>query len=121
VTDLTVEVLNRRAAVAAVRGEAARIGADAEALLDSQAFFSQVTALDPDEAAFPRRVRDLVSAAVVQRAAAPALAPVPQAQQPQPRQWTLDDVEAASPSEVIEAGEAGLLRDLGYAPKRKRR
>ncbi|MGH3205114.1 MAG: hypothetical protein ACRDP5_24150 [Streptosporangiaceae bacterium] len=40
------------------------------------------------------------------------------------RQWTLDDVKAASarnPREVVEAIEQGLLIDLGYHPTRQRR
>lgn len=38
-----------------------------------------------------------------------------------PRQWTLEDVERAGPSDVVNAAEAGLLRDLGYAPARRGR
>jgi len=37
------------------------------------------------------------------------------------RQWTEDDVDRATPDEVVAAQEAGLLVDLGFAPSRKRR
>jgi len=59
-SDVTLELLNRRAALTAVRQEAARIGADGDALLDSKKLYAQVTALDPDEPGFTGRVRELV-------------------------------------------------------------
>jgi hypothetical protein len=37
-TDVSLEVFNRRTAVAAVHAQAGRVGADADALLDSQSF-----------------------------------------------------------------------------------
>ena len=106
-TDVSLEVLNRRTAVAAVHAEAARIGADGEALLDSQEFFKQATSLDPDAPDYRKQVRDLVASK------APAAQP--------PRQWTLADVEKSSPAELAEAMNAGLLSDLGYAPPRRKR
>jgi hypothetical protein len=122
-------VLNRRAAIAAARAEAQRAGLDAEAILDSASLYSRLTALDPDAPGFERQVRDLVretaAARGMNRSAAPAVPqssnPAPTAAGGPPRQWTVEDVERSTPSETVAAGEAGLLRDLGYVPRRKRR
>jgi hypothetical protein len=38
-----------------------------------------------------------------------------------PRQWTLEDVENSTPPQTLAAMNAGLLRDLGAGPRRKRR
>ena len=105
-----LDVLNRRTAVAAVRAEASRAGVDAEQLLDRKSFYDQVTGLDVDEAAFPRRVAELV-----RQHARPA-----PAQQSGARQWTDADVAKASPQQMTDAINAGLLRDLGYGPPRRR-
>ena len=119
-SDVTLETLNRRTAIAAVHAEAARAGLDADILLDSKAFYDQVTALDPDTQGFRAQVRNLVtSAAAAARQAAPD--PAPAAETAAPRQWTMDDVTNSTPSELVKAGEAGLLVDLGYYPPRKRR
>lgn len=109
-SDVTLEVLNRRANIAAVHAEASRIGADPEALLDSSDFYDKATALDPDARDYHSQVRALVTSA----------APPP----PEPegtRQWTLDDVDRSTPAECAAAMKAGLLRDLGYSPHRPRR
>jgi hypothetical protein len=37
------------------------------------------------------------------------------------RQWTEDDVDRATPDEVVATQVAGLLVDLGFAPSRKKR
>jgi hypothetical protein len=128
---LSLSVLNRRAAIAAVCAEAGRAGLDAEQLLDSQALYSQVTALDPDDVAFPRRVAELVrdhatargpvGGGPVQAAGQSGSAAPAAGQDTGPRQWTLDDVEASTPQQCAAAAEQGLLRDLGYAPSRRRR
>jgi hypothetical protein len=121
-TDVSLEVLNRRAAVAAVHTEAARMGADADALLDSKAFYDQVTSLDPDSSGYRRQVQEMVAAAAGRSAPAPqAAAPQQPAAQAGPRQWTMDDVDKSTPTELVAAMEAGHLRALGYAPRTKRR
>jgi len=136
-TDLSLETLNRRVAVAAVRQECGKRGVDPEALLDSQRFYSQLGGLDPDEPGFTARIREMVGAAAGQVPAAG------QARQPAAagtarsggehngaaggnRQWTLDDVnrlpKTRQGGEDLKAAiDAGLLRDLGYAPERTRR
>ncbi|HVB45582.1 MAG TPA: hypothetical protein VNF47_23145 [Streptosporangiaceae bacterium] len=119
---LSLSALNRRAAIAAVRGEADRAGLDAEQLLDSKALYSQVTGLDPDDVAFPRRVAELVrehatahGLAVGQPAASAA------GQDTGPKQWTIEDVNRSTAQECAAAAQQGLLRDLGFAPQRSRR
>jgi hypothetical protein len=76
-TDVSLEVLNRRTAIAAVHDAAAKIGADADALLDSAAFYGQVTSMDPDSLGYRKQVRDMVAAAA-------GLAPAAQAAPVQP-------------------------------------
>lgn len=115
-TDTTLEVLNRRAAVAAVRAEAERVGADPEALLDRKSFYDRVTALDPDDPGFTSQVRSMVTQAVPAARQQPAAGGGTQ-----PRQWTLEDVKAAEPDAIVAATEAGLLVALGYGPRQKRR
>jgi hypothetical protein len=116
-SDVTLETLNRRANIAAIHAEAARVGADPERLLDSRGFYNQVTALDPDAPGYHVRVRELVASATVQHQPPPPQSPAPEER----RQWTLEDVDKSTPEECVAAGKAGLLRDLGYAPPRSRR
>ena len=120
-TDVSLETLNRRTAIAALHAEAARAGLDGDLLLDSRAFHDRVAALDPDEPGFRARVREMVaSAAGTARAPAPDAAPAQDATAA-PRQWTIEDVNRSTPAETTEAINAGLLRDLGYSPPRRRR
>ncbi len=128
-SDVTLATLNRRTAVAAVRQEAARIGADAESILDRQSFYSQLGGLDPDEPGFTARIREMVGAAAGQVPAAgqarqPAAPARPGGERDGSaagnRQWTLDDVKRSTPAECAAALEAGLLLDLGAAPTRRR-
>ena len=130
-SDLTLETLNRRVAIAAARQEATRIGADPEALLDRASFYNQLSGLDPDAPGFTAQIRQMVGAAAGH---APAAS---QARQPSTaaparsggehsgtaggnRQWTLEDVKAASPSETLAAIDAGLLTGLGVGPRKRR-
>ena len=120
-TDVSLEVLNRRTAMAAVQTAAASIGIDADALLDSKTFYDQVTSLDPDSPGFRRQVQEMVAAAAPQPT--PALQPATEepAAPTGPQQWTMSDVDHSTPAELTAAMNAGLLRDLGYAPRRNRR
>jgi hypothetical protein len=117
VTDVSIEVLNRRTAVAAVQAAAAGAGADADALLDSKAFYDQVTALDPDSPGYHRQVQEMVRAAAGRTQ---QVAPARPAAPARPRQWTMQDVDRASKAEFEEAMNAGLLRDLGIGAPKKR-
>ena len=119
-TQVSLEVLNRRAAVDAVRAEAARIGADGDALLDSRDFYGRVTSLDPDAPEYSAQVRGLVAAAAPRSAPGQVVDAEPAAAIG-PRQWTIEDVENSTPPQTIAAMEAGLLSDLGVGPRRKRR
>lgn len=117
-TDVSLEVLNERAAISAVHDAAAGLGVEGEELLDSREFYGKVTALDPGSPTYRRQVRDLVAAAAAQHGARqdPPAPQVPAG----PRQWTMDDVDRSSPAELVEAMAAGLLVDLGYSPRRHR-
>jgi len=113
--------IRAQAVEAVVRREAPALAIDADQLLDSRAFRTATGALNPASPDFTAQVRQAARTAAEAvprfRAAAPS-APAPA---PAPQQWTLSDVEAArTPQEVMAAGEAGLLRNLGYAPRRKR-
>lgn len=123
-TDVSLEVLNRRTAVAAVHAAAASIGADADQLLDSKTFYSQVTSLDPDSPGFRRQVQEMVAGAAGSSSpeAQSALAqPAAQPTAEGPHQWTMEDVLKASPEETMAAMKAGLLGDIGLPQRRKRR
>jgi hypothetical protein len=119
-SDVSLEVLNRRAVVAAVHAEASRIGADADALLDSKTFYDKVTALDPDSPGYGKRVQEMVASAAANALAAAQPAPAKPAAPEGPRQWSMEDVDRSTPAELTKAMNAGLLRDLGYAPRRRR-
>jgi hypothetical protein len=126
-TDDVLAAIDRRYAVAAVRTEAERAGVDAEKLLDSQKFVDRLTAMNIEEADFPRRVRDLVRSAAPAAPAIPAVpAKKPDAVPPEPRepaQWTREDLarNRNNPKVIQDAMAAGLLSDLGVAPRRRRR
>jgi hypothetical protein len=135
-SDELLAIVNRRTAISAVRAEAARVGLDAERLLDSKTLYDRATALDVDDPGFPRLVGELVREHATQRgltAGAPAQQatrqpPVGQlaAQPATPRQWTEADVAALPKtregSDRLQAAmDAGLLTDLGYGRSRRRR
>lgn len=120
-TDVSLEVLNRRAAVTAVHAAAATAGIDADALLDSKTFYDRVTSLDPDSPGFRRQVQELVAGAAPHSPPAKQAAPDQPAATAGPQQWTMSDVDNSTPAELTAAMNAGLLRDLGYAPPRNRR
>jgi hypothetical protein len=120
-TDVSLELLNRRAIVSDVHAEAAKIGADGEKLLDSIEFHSKVTALDPDAPGYRRQMVEMVADA----ARRPEAAPRPPAAAPQQaqagQQWDMERVNRSTAAELSAALDAGLLRSLGYAPRRATR
>jgi hypothetical protein len=119
-TDVSLEVLNKRTVVAAVHAEAARIGADGDALLDSATFFDRVTSLDPDSPGYRKQVQGMVAAAAGQATAPAQAAPARPAAPSGPRQWTMEDVDRSTAGELAKAMNEGLLGDLGCAPPRRR-
>lgn len=123
----------------AVFQQAAALKADGNALLDSVAFLRTLDGFDPAAEDFGDRVKGAIEAAVEANArykldaGPPAPAPKPEPKVPSsgppngqftgppnaPRQWTEEDVRNASPSEVQEAINKGLLSSLGFGPSRR--
>lgn len=118
--------------------------ANADLLLDSRSFMAQTSDLDPSSADFGERVKVLVAQTVAANptlaaappATVPAVVPPPEVVPPvlpaasgadfsgAPAgsvQWTEADYNAASPEAVVKAMDQGLLRQLGYAPRRRQR
>jgi hypothetical protein len=120
-SDVTLALLNKRTAIMAARQEAARLGVDSDGLLDSKRLHEQLAALDPDEPGFTGRVRELVGEAAGRLGGGGPAASPGQDEQQRPRQWTLDDVKAASNDELLAAVDAGLLTGLGVGPAKRRR
>jgi len=114
-----------------VAAEAQRAGIDPAGLLDSRKFQQRLAelSLDPDGALFGSQVRELVASArtsvpALQRSApVPSSAPLaPPAAPQEPAQWGQEQLDRASPAEVLAAAEAGLLRDYaGMGTRRRRR
>lgn len=130
---------------ATVMQVAFKAGADPDALVDSMSFMARVSALDSNSADFSDQVKSLVEAQVkdnpsLAMATRPSSTPQaePVAQQPAPpplpassggdfsgapgggRQWTMDDVNRATPEEVVKAINAGLLAEMGVGKSRAR-
>lgn len=126
----------------AVFRAAAAAEANGNALLDSRSFVATLDGLDPSAADFGEQVSAKITAALESnpafRAAAPAAPPLAAATAPAapavprssaefgsaptgPRQWTDADVTAASPAEVEQAMNDGLLKNLGFGTARKDR
>jgi hypothetical protein len=125
---LSLSVLNRRTVISAVRSEAARAGVDAERLLDSARFYNEAVTLDVDSPDFPRRIREMVSSAGVPSAQPAGQAPAtqPAGAQDGHRQWTDADVAALPNTRegakaLQDAMDAGLLTNLGYGSRKRRR
>lgn len=136
--DKANKTARQRAAELAVYRAAAAAGTDADALLDSRSFMSQVDDLDPSSADYSARVAE---AAQAWAEAHPSGKPEParrdkQTSPPAPRsgadfgaptqsrQWTQAQLEAASPEALEKAMAEGLLTDLGIGktkPGRYRR
>lgn len=123
----------------AVFRAAAAAQVDGNALLDSRSFVSALDGLDPSAPEFGQQVKDAITAAAEANPrykleppapatpAPPAPPSVPKSgaefgAPPQgPRQWTEEDVMNATPAEVQEAINKGLLQNLGFGPKRRSR
>ncbi|HEY1319566.1 MAG TPA: hypothetical protein VGF32_04935 [Streptosporangiaceae bacterium] len=116
-------MIGNSAAEAAVYAAAASIpDADASRLVDSVSFMRTVQGLDPEAPGFVGRVAREARAAVT----ADSRFRRPDGQQQSggepsdadgnSRQWTMQDVQAATADEVEAAQEAGLLQGLGYSP-----
>ncbi|MGI8452146.1 MAG: hypothetical protein ACR2MP_34165 [Streptosporangiaceae bacterium] len=114
----SLENLHRAAVGVTLRMCASDAGVNPDTLLDSRGFLTATDGLDPAAPGFAAEVR---SAALAAAETEPGRFRVAQPATDVPRQWTLEDVERAGPTEVVSAVEAGLLRDLGYAPAKRRR
>jgi hypothetical protein len=129
VDELAAQV-RHHAVEAAVRRVAPELGADADRLMDSAAFFAATSTLDPDGPDFASQVvaavkqaaerdsRFRTGSATSARADPPA-APAGRGE----RQWTDEDVERSTPKELQAAIDKGLLADMmvGSKPRRHRR
>lgn len=131
----------RQAAVElAVFRNSAAMAADGNALLDSRAFAATLAGLDPAAGDFADQVKDAITKAIEahpQYKLTPATSAAPEPPAPptvpksgpgqftgapnSPRQWSEEDVAHASPSQLQEAINKGLLENLGFGPKRASR
>lgn len=130
--DDLMDVFDRRHRLAAVRATAATAGLSdqqVEHMLDSDQFHKSLHKIDVEAPDFGRQVSNLVRGSA---SSTPSQSPATQAsgaQEPAgsaPRQWTQADLDALPPGRagdkaLNEAIEAGLLVDMGYGPKRRRR
>ena len=104
-------------------------------LMDSLSFLRKLDGLDPSAEDFAERLGEQIRAAAEGNPQYKLAAPAPEPPKPPPavarsggefngapggnRQWTLEDVQRASASEVTDAQEQGLLIDLGFSPRKK--
>ena len=110
--------------------------ADATVLLDSASFLRRVEGLDPDGEDFADQVDGIIAAAVeatprYKRTPPVSGKPVPAVaksggeftggQGGVARQWTDEDVDRATPAQLQDAINAGLLSHMGVGPARKNR
>lgn len=109
---------------------------DGNALLDSRQFVAALDGLDPTAPDFNQRVTEAISTAAQQNARYQVAPPAPPAPVPPappsvpksgaefsappqgPRQWTDEDVSRATPRQLQDAINQGLLRDLGFGEQR---
>jgi hypothetical protein len=107
-----------------IRRAADALGVDPRTLVDSQMVQSAVSAINLHEAPdFDAAIADAIKPVIEGSPQHFGIAP-PEAAQPAvegPRQWTMDDVRNASPTETTAAMKAGLLSDLGMPQRLKRR
>ena len=107
---------------AAVLRHAGRHGGNGAQLADSKTFMAKVAGLDPASDSFGDDLGDAIRGAVDSSPRFRAAGPAAPAARPagdredtaaETRQWTIADVDAATPAQVAAALEAGLLADLG--------
>lgn len=117
----------------AVLTQAPALEANGSLLMDSLSFLRTLDGLDPGAEGFAGALAEKITAACEANANYKAGKPPPK---PEPtvarsggehngapggnRQLTVADIDRMSPQEVVEAQDAGLLRDLGFAPRKKR-
>lgn len=112
---------------------------DGNALLDSRTFVAALDGLDPSAADFGQKVAEAINAAAETNShyklqpPAPVAPPAPEppsipksgaefgAPPAGPRQWTEEDVARATPSQLQDAINQGLLETLGFGPRRAAR
>jgi hypothetical protein len=114
----SLESLHRAAVGVTLRMCATDAGLDPDALLDSRGFLAATDGLDPAASAFADAVR---SAALAAARAEPGRFLVTQPAPDVPQQWTEEQALAAPGPDLMEAMNAGLLRDLGIPPGKRRR
>jgi hypothetical protein len=120
----------------AVLTQAPGLGANGLLLMDSLSFLGKLSGLDPAADDFTGQIGEAIKAAAEAnpqyKAGKPAEPAKPAPSPPRSggefngapggnRQWTREDVDRASPAEVVKAQEDGLLIDLGFHPKKSRR
>jgi hypothetical protein len=118
--ELTALVIESRTELG-IRRVADAIGANAQALVDSRMVRSAIDAIDMEkvedlDAAIAGAIKPVIEGDPQHFGIVPPAPPATEG----PRQWTMAEVEASSPAELTAAMNSGLLRDLGYAPKRHR-
>jgi hypothetical protein len=110
-----------------IRRAADALGVNPRTLVDSRMVQSAISAVNLDEAPdLDAAIADAIKPVIYGAPQLFGIAPQapPTAAEPAlegPQQWTQDDVDRASPSEVQDAIQAGLLIDLGVGPRRQRR
>jgi hypothetical protein len=122
----------------AVLTQAPSLEANGALLMDSMSFLKKLDGLDPAADDFSEKVGEAIKAAAqgnTQYKLAPPPKPAAEPKAPPSparsggehngapggnRQWNLDDVDRATPSEVVRAQQDGLLIDLGFHPKKSR-
>src|SRR5512135_312241 len=117
--------VHRQALDTAVRQVAPELGVRPDELLDSRSFLDTARQLDPGSPAFTAGIREAAKAAAEREpgrflAAPPQPAAAPGDDPDGPPQWTMEDVNCASPAELNAAIAAGQMMALGVPPPRHR-
>jgi hypothetical protein len=125
VDQLAGQVL-RQALDTVVRRCAPDLGVDPEELLDSGTFLAAARGLDPGSPGFASDVLAAARGVVAVNPGGrftppppPAAPPAAAADPGEPSQWTMEDVNRASPAELSAAIAAGQMRALGVPPARR--
>jgi hypothetical protein len=102
-------------------------GADVGRILDSRSVRDAVNAIDAPavqdyDTAVAETVRRVIDGDPARFRMTPAQPPAPGQQAAEgPRQWTVEDVDKSTATELTAAMNSGLLQDIGCAPPRNRR